>query len=290
MYSLDKGGERQMKRKKLSEIERPFVCATLFYKGRQETMKNMKLAELKGAKAFELNLLPLEGNSDDEVLRDIFAFTERPVFTTFRRRGPDASTGKMIEFDGSEGDRMERQLEAIKLGSSGFDMEIDTFVSNRDSEDQFNFEDEEAVQKQKGVIERAHGLGGEVMISYHTFNKVLTPDRTVEAGKEIEERGADIAKIDCMNYSHEDTLETLRGVVALRKELNIPFVSFAMGEHSKLTRVVGPMLGSMLVYATVTKIPIDFLWHQPLIEDMDAVFKHTDWSITMQGRGDWTKR
>jgi len=133
-------------------------------------------------------------------------------------------------------------------------------------------------------------MGGEVMISYHVFNKALATDEALRIGKEIERRGADLAKIVCQNYSYEDMLETFEGIIALRRELSIPFVYFGMGEHSKLTRVVGPMLGSMLVYATVSKIPIDFLWHQPLIEDMDAVFKHTDWSVTMQGRGDWTKR
>ncbi len=273
-------------RRKISELERPFICGTLFYSDRKTTMQNMKLAELKGAKAFELNLLPLKATDDD--LKDIFAFSGHPIFTTFRRKGP-TSEGTIVEFKGSEGERIQRQLDVIRLGSSGFDMEFDAFVSDRVPGTQWTH-DEDAVREQKETIKRAHGLGGEVMISCHVYNRALEADEAIKIGKEIVERGADLAKIVCQNYSYEDTLETFKGIVALRRELRIPFVYFGMGEYSKLTRVVGPMLGSMLVYATVTKIPIDFLWHQPLIEDMREVFQHVDWGITMEGRGDWTKR
>jgi len=273
-------------RKRISELEKPFICGTLFYADRKTTMQNMKLAELKGARAFELNLLPLEATDED--LKDILAFTKYPVFTTFRRKGP-TSEGTIIEFEGSEEERIQRQLDVIAFGSSGFDMEFDTFVSRRVPETQWT-RDEEAVKEQKEIVRRVHDLGGEVMISCHVYNRVLTADEAVKIGKEIDKRGADLAKIVCQNYSYEDMLETLKGIVGLRRELKIPFVYFGMGEYSKLTRVVGPMLGSMLVYATVTKIPIDFLWHQPLIEDMCEVFRHADWSITMEDRGDWTKR
>jgi len=275
-----------MKKSKISELEKPFICGTLFYPDRRTTMKNMKLADLKGAKCFELNLLPL--NANDEDLRDIFAFTVHPVFTTLRREGP-TSEGTIIRFKGGDEDRVKRQLCALELGSSGFDMEFDTFVVNRNPKNQWVSE-KEAVKKQKEVIDKAHEMGGEVMISCHVYDRCLKVEDAVKIGKEIESRGADLAKIVCQNYSYEDMLETLRGVLALKKELKIPFVYFGMGEYSKLTRVVGPMLGSMLVYATVDKIPIDFLWHQPLIDDVCEVFQHVDWSITMEGRGDWTKR
>lgn len=273
-------------RSKISELEKPFICGTLFYGDRKTTMQNMKLAELKGARAFELNLLPLKATDED--LKDLFAFTEYPVFTTFRRKGP-TSEGTIVEFKGSEEERVQRQLDVIEFGSSGFDMEFDTFVSRKVPGTQLT-RDEEATKKQKGAIQRVHDLGGEVMMSCHVYNRALAAEEAVKIGKEIEERGADLAKIVCQNYSYEDMLETFKGIIALRRKLKIPFVYFGMGEHSKLTRVVGPMLGSMLVYATVTKIPIDFLWHQPLIEDMRETFQHVDWSITMEGRGDWTKR
>lgn len=249
-------------------------------------MENMKLAELSGAKVFELNLLPLKAHDED--LKDIFAFTRHPVFTTCRRAGPTAD-GKIVRFEGSEEDRIQRQLDSLRLGSNGFDMEFDTFVTRRDPQQQWT-SDEDAVQKQKEIIRKAHDAGAEVMISCHVFNRALSVQEAVEVGKEIEERGADMAKLVCQNYNYDDMLETLKGVIALNERIKIPFVYFGMGEYSKLTRIMGPMLGSMLVYATVTKIPIDFLWHQPLIEDVREIFEHMDWSVTMEGRGDWTKR
>jgi 3-dehydroquinate dehydratase len=275
-----------MQKARISQLEKPFICGTLFYSDRRTTMMNMKLGELQGAKAFELNLLSLQ--STDEDLKDIFKFTTRPVFTTFRRGGPRAD-GTLIRNDANEEQRMQRQLDALELSSSGFDMEFDTFVMKRRTEDQWT-SDEASIKKQQRIIEAAHARNAEVMISCHVYNRVLTSSEAVRIGKEVEKRGADLAKIVCQNYSYEDMLETLKGVLALRKQLTIPFVYFGMGEFSKLTRVVGPMLGSMLVYATVTKIPIDFLWHQPLIEDMREVFQHVDWSVTMEGREGWTNK
>ncbi|MFX1537876.1 MAG: type I 3-dehydroquinate dehydratase [Promethearchaeota archaeon] len=270
-------------KKKITEIEKPFICSTLFYDDKKSTMKNMKLSELKGASAFELNLLPL-GKIDKEDLKDIFAFTAKPVFTTLRRSGPVAPKGVIIKFDGTEEERMNRQLEVIELGSNGYDMELDAFDPSP-TPTQITH-DENAVKKQKEVIEKAHDLGGEVMISCHKYDTTFTAKEVVKLGKLIEQRGADMAKIVCMNHNYDDTIETLKGAVTLQKELKIPFVYFGMGEYSKLTRVVGPMFGSMLVYCTVTKIPISFLWHQPLIENMNAVFLNIDWSVTMEGRED----
>ncbi|MHA1582616.1 MAG: type I 3-dehydroquinate dehydratase [Candidatus Baldrarchaeia archaeon] len=270
-----------MIKKKITQIERPFICATLFYRDKLSTMRVMKVSELKGAKAFELNLLPL-GNIDKEDLKDIFAFTEKPVFTTLRRSGPVAPEGTIIKFHGTEEERMKRQLEALELGSNGFDMELDTFdPSPTPTQITYN---EDAIKKQEEIIDKAHELGGEVMISCHKFDTVLKAEEAVKIGKIIEERGADMAKIVCMNRSYDDTIETLRGIVMLKRELKIPFVYFGMGEYSKLTRVMGPMLGSMLVYCTLEKIPSSFLWHQPLIENMNAVFSNVDWSVTMVGR------
>ena len=268
-------------KKKITQIKKPFICSTLFYRDKIITMRDMKLSELKGATAFELNLLPL-GSIGEEDLKDIFAFTEKPMFTTCRRSGPVAPEGTIIKFDGTEDERMKRQLDALEFGSSGFDMELDAFDPSTTPTQ--TTDNEDAIKKQEKLIDKAHALGGEVMISCHKFDVVFKASEAVKIGKVIEERGADMAKIVCMNRSYDDMIETLEGIVALKKELKIPFVYFGMGEYSKLTRVVGPMLGSMLVYCTVTKIPVSFLWHQPLIENMSAVFSNVDWSVTMKGR------
>jgi len=275
-----------MRKPKISELERPFICATLFYPDRRSVMKNMKLAELKGSRCFELNLLPLRASEED--LKDIFAFTQFPIFTTFRRMGP-SSEGKIIKFDGTDEERINIQLRAIELGSSGFDMEFDTFVKKPNPNTQWVVEDE-AIKKQEEVIEKVHDMGGEIMISCHVYDRALKAEEALKIGKEIENRGADLAKIVCRTFSYEDMLEILRGILLLRKELKIPFVYFGMDEYGKITRIVGPMLGSMLVYCTVDKIPIDFLWHQPLIDDAREILMRADWRILMEGRGEWTKR
>ena len=261
---------------KITELRRPFICGTLWDTDRDSAVRTIRLAELDGADAFELNLLGL-GKIDVESLKDIISSTSKPMFTTNRRRD-----GWGRRFEGSEEQRMEVQLKAFDAGTAGFDMEIDTFDPG--SGPMEFTEKKAAVEKQMRLIEDVRSRGGEIMISCHKHDSVFTVENALRIGTTIEQRGANMAKIIGRGLSYDDLIETLRANLALREKLKIPFIHFSMGEYAKLSRTVGAMLGSMLVYAQQELHAKGFLWHQPVIRNARQILSNIDFVPTLAAR------
>src|SRR5262249_9133145 len=169
-----------------------------------------------------------------------------------------------IRTESNDDDRVQRQLDLIELGSIGFDLELDTFdpqpgpPSDTTEGRRYNYDrgsppreittNPRAVAQQIAVVEQAHRRGGEVMFSPHNAPR-LTPEAALRIGRLVEERGGDAVKIVQFCASDDDVVETLASTALLKRELAIPFALMAMGEYGKLTRIMAPLLGSMLVFA-----------------------------------------
>jgi len=97
--------------------------------------------------------------------------------------------------------------------------------------------------------------------------------------KEIEGRGVDIVKIVRVDTCFEDLLDTLRATIEMKKALKVPFIMMSHGQHSKIGRVVCPMLGSMLVFGVQPISPGAFPL-QPPIRTLKAALENIDWSVT----------
>jgi hypothetical protein len=258
----------------------------------------MKLAEYDGADAFDLELQGLDSEyRNPRALRQVFEVTAKPIFTVYRRyslRGTD-----LVENESDEDARMRAQLDLLDVGSSGFDMELDTFdprpgPSNTTPEGKrYSYErgspprevstDPSAVERQVRLIEEAHRRGGEVLASAHTLTR-LTPEEALRLGRLAEERGADALKIVQFCACYDDVVESLASTVLLKRELKIPFVFMAMGEYGKLTRIIAPLMGSMLVFARQDYRPGSFL-DQPPVRAMRAFLTSADFRITR--RAEW---
>jgi hypothetical protein len=279
---------------RLTALPRPFICCVLIDDATPDAViRTIKLAEYDGADAFELDLQALAPEyRRPQALASIFAATNRPILTVYRRY--DMSQPVPAWHEPDEQARMQLQLDCLDLGAAGFDMELDTFDPRIDpwpttpeglryawdpaSPPREVSEDERAVERQRAVIEEAHRRGGEVMASTHALTR-LPPDACVHVGRLAEGRGADALKIVRFNGSYQDIVETLATTVAMREVLRIPFVMMAMGEYGKLTRPIAPLFGSMLVYAKQDYRPGGF-YDQPPIRAMRAVFANIDMSIT----------
>jgi len=73
-------------------------------------------------------------------------------------------------------------------------------------------------------------------------------------------------------------LDTLRATLELKKALKIPFIMGSHGQHSKIGRVVAPLLGSMLAWTTQPISPEGFPL-QPPIKMQKAAWENIDWSV-----------
>ena len=276
------------------DLPRPFVCGVLIDDPTPEgVLRTMKLAEYEGADAFDLEVQGLAPEYRTvEALRPIFRHATRPIFTVYRHYSLRGAAFIPAELD--EEARMRLQLDLLDLGSFGFDMELDTFdpqpgpplhtdegkrhAFDRDSPPREVSHDPRAVERQVQLIEEAHRRGGEVLASAHTLTR-MTTEGALAVGRLAEERGADALKIVQFCASYDDVLEALRTNVCFARELSIPFVHMAMGEHGKLVRPLAPLFGSMLVFARQDYAPGGFL-DQPPIRAMRALFSSVDFRIS----------
>ncbi len=120
-------------------------------------------------------------------------------------------------------------LAAVKAGAAYVDIEV---------------EGENAFKN--ALVRESQRQGCKVIISYHNFEK--TPERA-DLEKIVSwcfDSGADIAKIACLVRSERDNALIL-GLLSDAR----PLVVIGMGHLGKITRVVGPHLGSLFTYAAI---------------------------------------
>lgn len=104
----------------------------------------------------------------------------------------------------------------------------------------------------------------------------MTAEKILKIGKELESRGANMAKIVAVCRNEEDVLENIKGCIALKEGLKIPFQLQGHGEQAKVLRVINPMPGAMLVFCHQAFKPGGY-HDQPLISAMKAVFDRVKW-------------
>ena len=251
----------------------------------------MRLAEIDGANAYEVNLPALGDYSDDD-LKVIFGAAKHPVYTTCRRAdfmavyGIDPAT--LPHWD--EESRMERQLAALTLGSVGIDMEMDTFdphpapaigspafvsfAASIGSPAELTH-DTSAIAKQQEIIERVHAAGGEVILSCHTGRPQSTTG-LIEIAEIAAGRGANRVKVvsPCLNL--EDLFALLAAISHLKAHLEIPVMLLGAGDYGALSRLIGANLGSGWMLAQQDYVPGGF-HGQPLVSVSREIRRLIPW-------------
>jgi len=193
-------------------MDKPTICAVVM----SDDTEAIKRAELL-ADMLELRM-DLVGSGWQKLARHL----HKPWIATIR---DSAHRGK---FTGSQEERVTELMQAVELGASTIDVEIDCPALG------------DLVKSVKG---RARCL-----ISYHNWD--ITPPLEELSG--IAQRqlaaGADICKVVTMANSVNDNLSVLK-LPGLFPGIDI--ISFAMGPVGALSRVLSPLAGGYLTYASI---------------------------------------
>lgn len=198
----------------------------------EKPLETSKKASEKGADILEIRL-DLLGIRDleraAEVIREIKSETGLPVIVTNRS---GAEGGK---WEGKEEDRIGllRSLLFSNDGPDAIDIELSADRKDRDK-----------------VIKAARDNGKTVIASSHDFLKTPALQDMKTIIEEMFLAGADIAKLAVMPQSMEDTLGLLRITLDF-KDTGKSVCTIAMGRQGKHTRVVAPLYGSVLTYASI---------------------------------------
>jgi len=193
-------------------MDKPRICAVII----SDDTETIKKAEAP-ADMLELRM-DLIGGGWPEVARRL----HKPWIATMR---DSAHRGK---FTGSEEERINGLMQAVKLGASIIDVEIDCPAL------------EEMAKSIKG---RAR-----LLVSYHNWDGTPPLEQLSGTVQRQLAAGADICKVVTMANSVNDNLAALK-LPGLFPRIDI--ISFAMGPVGALSRVLSPLAGGYLTYASL---------------------------------------
>ncbi len=113
------------------------------------------------------------------------------------------------------------------------------------------FSDKDTVNE---LIALAKEKNVKTILSNHDFVKTPSGNEIFSRLKQMEEAGADIAKIAVMPESTEDVLTLLSATCKAKKELTCPVITMSMAGTGLISRLSGEVFGSCLTFGTAGNI------------------------------------
>ncbi len=199
-------------------FQKPMICVPIIEKNPKFALQSAEKAIDLGADILELRIDALEDPDPDEVQR-LIKDINYPTIATNRLQ----SEGGF--FKESEEERTSILIKAAKYADI-VDIELQTDEKMRD----------EVVKAAKYSI-----------ISYHDFQKTPSFEELLDVVKAEKEIG-NIAKFAVMPNEYKDTLTVLNVLSEVSNTIGI-----AMGTLGKYTRIVAPIFGSPITFASIGK-------------------------------------
>ena len=192
-----------------------------------------------------------------ETLHELFEYAgDLPVYYTNYR---------VYEGVGKSDETLAKEmLEYAELGGTLCDVMGDMFDPSKDE----LTTDENAIKKQKELIDKLHEKGAEVIMSSHV-NRYITAERALEIALEHQKRGADISKIVTQSDTMAEQIENMRIIDVLKQKLDIPFLFLTCGECRIQRRVCGEL--GCCMYLCVHEHDGIATPAQPLIKNIIAI-------------------
>jgi len=207
--------------------KKPLMIVTILKDNVNEAIYNAQEAINIGADCIELRIDKFKKNSD---IQKFFLNIKHPNVVACR---PIKFGGF---FEGSEEERIKRQIFAIENGAKLIDIELLTDSKLREK-----------------VIVSAKYHKIPLLIGYEDMNKTPSEIEVIKAFKEIEFLGADIAKFAFKANNYEDTLLVLKMSLLAKELLSIPFIMISLGQYGLISRPIACLFGSSMSYCSIKK-------------------------------------
>ncbi len=193
-----------------------YVCASILCENVEAVIKSAAEAIKSGADLLEIRFDALP-DQDPELVSDLLQQIRYPTIATNRLKKEGGF------FEGPENKRIEVLLAAAEWADY-----VDVELQTRDEYKS------EVIEASKSTI-----------ISYHNFQETPPQDELLKIARRATTEG-DLAKLAVMPQTMQDTLTILE--VVLRCENTI---AISMGKLGSYTRVVAPLFGSPITYASI---------------------------------------
>ena len=193
----------------------------------RSTDEAIALAWAEGLDVFELRIDRNTSLEPASVVADVQRFSELPTIATIRTRVDGG------EWSGSDGERLELFSEVLSF-VDGIDIELTS----------------DALHPM--VIDEAKAAGAVVVVSHHDFTSTPPAGALADIAHRAKDLGADFVKISVMANSAAD-LATMAAFTIEHSDLGV--ITISMGAEGTASRVLFPLLGSRLTYASTNQ------WH-----------------------------
>ena len=171
----------------------------------------------------------------DRILRPdlsvLIGAREAPLLVTNRRKEEGGF------FEGPERERVDLLIEALNRGADFVDIEASTGGS--------------LIERLASEGRRKAGAA-KMIVSHHDFQRTPPWAGLLRRFKSCRSFGAHAVKIVTFANSAEDNLRLLR-LIPMSLAEGQPIIAFCMGPRGRVSRLLAPLLGSLLTYACIRK-------------------------------------
>ncbi|MGV8084970.1 MAG: type I 3-dehydroquinate dehydratase [Candidatus Bilamarchaeum sp.] len=169
-----------------------------------------------------------------EIRLDKLKLTEQEIVMVFSSHKNLIATNRKMNTTESveQQNKRVKELEiAINSGAAFVDLDI-----------------EESAEIKKHVADVAKKKGTKIIISYHNFDNTPPEAQLIEIVQKCNNEHVDLVKIACQANNKRDSA-LLLGLLGKFDNLLV----IGMGEKGQITRIVAPLLGSKLTFASISK-------------------------------------
>lgn len=204
------------------EKKKGLICISVMGNSTAQIRKSMMRAAKEGDMV-ELRIDGLEKVRFDELL----PFDESPLIVTDRRKEEGGLSQR------SDSERVSNLKQACEHGATYVDLEYEIPEELRHS-----------LMKSRGRTK--------VILSYHNQKETPPLEDLLSLWHDMSAAGPDVVKIIPYAETLEDSLTVLNflGMVT-RSEGGTGIISHCMGEEGKISRILSPMFGSMVTFASL---------------------------------------
>ena len=235
--------------------ERPLICTPIAADNFDSYLNLLQSAKNMGSDIAEFRIDYFK-NITAEVLKNVISESELPLIVTNRNR----EDGGM--FSSGEEVRLELLETAIESKPSFVDIEVAIDREKRDN-----------------IIQKARINDVGIICSYHDFRHTPTPNEIFEIYSDINETGANVAKMVFTPVTDKD----IRNILSVTERFSnneMLFTIFGMRQKGQITRMLTPLLGACLTYCSLYNNPNNNLGQA----DLQSTRKYFD----MMGTKGWS--
>lgn len=240
--------------KSLSSLPSPALAGVVRERSCRAAIAEIQNCTYHGASMIDLHMSCLEDTGTDS-LKKIIASSKIPVLALNYN-----STYEWGNAGYTEEERVACFLRAVEAGAAGIDIQGYTFhLPSKNGffgEDRYSFTkgnpkevvtDGAVIDRQCALIEQVHSMGAEVLLSCHP-GIVMKTDAVVELALFLERRAPDMLKIVTKAENEEDLVESIRTMLALKKEIKTPIAYHVNGQAGMPSRILNPLLGGHIAF------------------------------------------